>query len=97
MQVGQGGFIQLIQNGYVSLLITVIETAQNLGVAVELCRTLDDALKVYVLNNESLSRETSPQEFARLYGEFQEFEALDDAFNNHIMNALRDIVRFVLN
>src|SRR5690349_7567241 len=60
MQVGQGGFIQLIQNGYVSLLVTVIESAQSLGLQSPILSILDDALKVFVLNNESLTKETTP-------------------------------------
>ncbi len=92
MQVSQGGFIQLIQNGYVSLLVTVIEPAQTLNIAPELSKTLDDALKVFVLNNEALSRETNTQEFALLYEEFREFEGLEGAFNRHCPNAIEEIV-----
>jgi hypothetical protein len=92
MQVGQGGFIQLFQNGYTPLLVTVIEAAQTLHLAPELSKTLDDALKVYVLNNEALSRETSPEEFGRLYDEFREFEALDDAFTKQLPPVIEQIV-----
>jgi hypothetical protein len=92
MQVGQGGHIQLFQNRYTPLLVTIIESAQALHLAPELCKTLDDALKVYVLNNEALSRETTPEEFGRLYDEFREFEALDDAFARQLPEALEQIV-----
>src|ERR1051325_6911826 len=75
MQIGQGGLIQLFQNGYAPLLVTLIESAQSLNMSPAICKTLDDALKVYVLNNKELSRETTPEEFSRLYKEFGEFEA----------------------
>jgi hypothetical protein len=93
MQVGQGGFIQLIQNGYVSLLLTVIESAQELDIIPDIRKVLDDALKVFVLNNEALTRETTPQEFASLYEEFKEFDILDKAFEQAIHESLQVIVK----
>lgn len=96
-QVGQGGFIQLIQNGYVSLLVTVIEGCQGLDVLPELQALLDDALKVFVLNSSALSRQTTPKEFAGLYEEFREFEPLDAGFTTEIDFAMQTIVRTVIN
>lgn len=79
-QVGQGGFIQLIQNGYISLLVTVIEGLQELGINTEMRQVLDDVLRVFVLNKELLERETSVEEFGKLYEEFKEFELLEARF-----------------
>ncbi len=76
-----GGFIQLIQNGYIYLLPTIIEQLQKIYATIPLVQTLDDVLKVYVLNREALTKETTVEEFARLYTEFKEFEQLDDQFN----------------
>src|SRR5690349_2976147 len=42
MQAGQGGFIQLIQNGYIALLLPVIEGLQEYRIGEELVRVLDD-------------------------------------------------------
>jgi len=92
MQVGQGGFIQLLQNGYAPLLVTAIESAQPLGMVAELQHVLDDALKVFVLNNEALSRETTPEEFAKLYDEFKEFEVLDAAFAEQLPAVTEQVV-----
>lgn len=92
MQVGQGGLIQLFQNNYTPLLVTVIESAQALQMAPELRKTLDDALKVYVLNNEALGRDTTPEEFGRLYDEFREFEALDEALFKQLPSLLEEII-----
>lgn len=80
MQAGQGGFIQLIQNGYISLLLPVIEGLQHYNIAPEMAQVLDDVLKVYVLNQDGLTRETTVEEFSKLYEEFREFEALDRRF-----------------
>ncbi len=78
-QVGQGGFIQLIQNGYVGLLPSLIEQLNMVG-AFEMAIVLDDVLKVYVLNMEQLGRTTTVEEFARLYEEFKEFEIIDQRY-----------------
>ncbi len=79
MQAGQGGFIQFIQNGYISLLPTMIEQLYKLG-ANDMALVLDDVLKVYVLNREQLEKQTTVEEFARLYDEFKEFEGLDECY-----------------
>ncbi len=80
MQVLQGGFIQLIQNGYIGLLPTMPGWLSTIG-CTEMAKVIDDVLKVYVLNREMLDRKTTVEEFARLYSEFAEFELLDEAFH----------------
>lgn len=79
MQVLQGGFIQLIQNGYVNLLLSMPQMLKQVG-AEPMGQLLDDVLKVFSLNYEGLSKETSVEEFAKLYEEYTEFEALDARF-----------------
>src|SRR2546427_793399 len=44
-QVQQGGFIQLIQNGYVGLLLPIIEGMEQLGITPQMRGILDDVLK----------------------------------------------------
>lgn len=79
MQVGQGGFIQFIQNGYIGLLPSMIEQLYQIG-ADDMARVLDDVLKVFVLNRELLSKPTTVEEFAQLYDELREFEGIDERF-----------------
>lgn len=78
-QVGQGGFIQFIQNGYVALLPSMIEQL-ILVQANDMAQVLDDVLKVYVLNRDALNKQTTVEEFARLYEEFKEFEILEERY-----------------
>lgn len=78
-QVLQGGFIQLIQNKYVGLLPDMPRWCTVLGIH-DMAKLIDDVLKVYVLNHETLDKETTPEEFAKLYNEFKEFESLDAQF-----------------
>lgn len=79
MQVGQGGFIQFIQNGYIGLLPNMIEELYKIGDN-DMAQVFDDVLKVYVLNREMLERATTVQEFAQLYDELKEFEGIDERF-----------------
>lgn len=84
MQVGQGGFIQFLQNGYVGLLPNMVEQLYKLG-APEMAQVLDDVLKVYVLNRDLLEASTSVEDFAKLYDELKEFEEIDERY--HRLNA----------
>jgi hypothetical protein len=93
MQVGQGGFIQFIQNGYIALLPGIIEQLMKLGAA-ELAMVLDDALKVYVLNRELLDAPTSVAEFARLYDEMKEFEAIEARYHQLVNAAIRLMLEY---
>lgn len=79
-QVGQGGFIQLIQNGYIGLLPQMPGWLYNLQDE-EMAKVIDDVLKVYVLNHEMLDKTTTVEEFALLYEELKEFEIIDERFH----------------
>lgn len=75
----QGGFIQLIQNGYVNMLVPMpqwLTTAGAEGMAI----LIDDALKLYVTHQEVLDKETSVEEFTKLYDKLPEFKPLDERF-----------------
>jgi hypothetical protein len=94
-QVLQGGFIQLIQNGYIGLLPDLPEWLQRVD-AHAMAKVIDDVLKVYVLNREILDKKTTVEEFAQLYNEFQEFEMLDDEFMHHNEATLGLIIKYAL-
>ncbi len=83
-QVGQGGFIQFIENGYIGLLPAMIEQLNKAGDN-EMAQVLDDVLKVFVLNKDLLSKPKTVQEFAQLYDELKEFEIIDARY--HKLNA----------
>lgn len=95
MQVLQGGFIQLIQNGYINLLLAMPQMLLQVG-APEMAQLLDDVLRVYTLNAEDLSKETSVEEFAKLYEEFKEFEGLDARFTEYNPAAEKAIISYAL-
>ena len=91
-QVSQGGFIQLIQNGYVSLLVTAVEAMQELSIGSAMVTVLDDVIKIFVLNVDTLSKETSVAEFSKLYGEFVEFEPLELQYLNLLPEVKESII-----
>ena len=93
MQVLQGGFIQLIQNGYIGLLPEMPAWLQHVG-ANDMAQVIDDVLKVYVLNREMLDRTTTVEEFAQLYEELKEFEIIDERFNNAHYDTTKKIVEY---
>lgn len=95
MQVLQGGFIQLIQNGYVNLLLSMPQMLKQVG-AEPMGQLLDDVLKVFSLNYEGLSKETSVEEFAKLYEEYTEFEELDARFAQENAATENAIVAYAL-
>lgn len=78
-QVLQGGFIQLLQNGYVGLLPEMPRWLTTLGEE-PMAKLIDDVLKEYVLNSETLQKETTVEEFALIYDELPQFGDLDDRF-----------------
>ncbi len=94
-QALQGGFIQLIQNKYISLLVPAIEGLTATTGDEEMISLLDDVLKVYVLNLEMLEKETSVDEFAALYQEFKEFEILDEKFSKRHPAAMEKITKYI--
>ena len=78
-QVEQGGFLQLIENGYIGLLPSMPGWLQVIG-ANEMAGLLDNVLKIFVENKDILSKERTVEEFAKLYSEFKELEASDTEF-----------------
>ncbi len=95
MQVLQGGFLQLIANHYISLLLPMPEWFL-LHECPEMAQVIDDVLKVYVLNREHLEKETTVDEFARLYEQFPEFTQLDSRFEAAYPEALSVLIKALM-
>ena len=79
-QVLQGGFIQLIQNGYVNMLVPMPEWLMRVG-AEPMAKVIDDALAAYVNNRDVLDKETTVEEFALMYETLPVFQPLDEQFH----------------
>jgi hypothetical protein len=96
MQVMQGGFIQLIQNGYIGLLPSMPQWLIVIGCD-EMAKVIDDVLKVYVLNRDALDKKTTVEEFAQLYSEFKEFEGLDETFHSQHPKTMDMLLKYAIN
>lgn len=94
-QVGQGGFIQFIQNGYVGLLPSMVEQLLAIGDN-DMALVLDDVLKVFVLNQELLTKSTTVQEFAQLYDELKEFEGIDQRFYRLNKDTIKQMLQYAV-
>jgi hypothetical protein len=94
-QVGQGGFIQFIQNGYVGLLPAMVEQLLAIGDN-DMALVLDDVLKVFVLNRELLTKSTTVQEFAQLYDELKEFEGIDQRFYRLNKDTIKQMLQYAV-
>lgn len=95
MQVGQGGFIQFIQNGYIGMLPAMIEQLYKIG-ANDMAQVMDDVLKVYVLNRDLLIKSTTVEEFAKLYDELKEFEGIDERFARYNDQTVTAMLNYAL-
>lgn len=94
-QVLQGGFIQLIQNKYISFLIPLCDKFPSLELY-KMSQIFDNVLKIYSLNVKILGKETNLDEFVSLYNEFKEFEHLDQEFINEDPICLKIITNYIL-
>ncbi|MBS1588557.1 MAG: DUF4375 domain-containing protein [Bacteroidetes bacterium] len=80
-QVFQGGFIQLLANGYVGLL-PEMPAWLTMMMANEMAQLIDDVLKSYVEKVSFFKDELSTQAFAQLYSELPEFDLLEKRFHS---------------
>ena len=94
-QVLAGGFLQLIENNYIILVLPLPQwfIAQEQE---EMGHTLDEALQLFLANREELQKERTVEEFARLYVDFPHFEVLDKRFEAAYLPAAQAVVEAVL-
>lgn len=92
-QITNGGFLQLIQNGYASYIFdNPFSEHIKLWGAHSTAEIVEKARTIYEQNKEQLSKETTLEEFSKMYDEFQEFEPLDNKFYD-VMDAETEVVR----
>jgi len=80
-EVMEGGFIQLIYNGYGPFIfLNPFAKAMRLWGARDFCNLVYDARRLYEEFGDELTRERSDEEFMALYEQFEQFDDLDDTF-----------------
>lgn len=80
-EVMDGGFVQLIHNGYGPFFFrNPFDAAVRDWGLVELCRLMRRAKKLYQRHRIALETEMTDEEFMAIYETMQDFDALDDEF-----------------
>ena len=80
-EMRDGGFVQLIQNGYGGFIFgnPFAKAIRQFG-AVELSKLIYKANEIYDPNKAALERETTDEEFNALYVDFEVFDELEERY-----------------
>ena len=80
-EVQQGGFVQLIQNGYGGYVFdNPVAKALKLFEAAEMAKIIYKAKEIYDANKKELERETTEEEFTAMYVDFEQFDKLEERY-----------------
>ena len=80
-EVMDGGFIQLIHNGYGPFIfLNPFAKAMRLWGAHDLSKLIYKGRKLFELHADELTADLSDEEFMALFEQYPEFDDLDDAF-----------------
>ena len=83
-EVMDGGFVQLIHNGYGPFMFkNPVAKAFRLWGLRDLSKLVYDAHTLYVKYGQEIERDCTDEEFMALFELFSEFDTLDDAFVEH--------------
>jgi len=80
-EMREGGFVQLIQNGYGNYIFgnPFAKAIRQFG-AVELSKLIYKAKEIYDANKKELERETTEEEFTAMYVDFEQFDELEERY-----------------
>ena len=80
-EMRDGGFVQLIQNGYGGYIFTnpFAKAIKQFG-AVDLSKLVYKAKEIYDPNKTELERETTEEEFNAMYVDFEVFDDLEEMY-----------------
>ena len=80
-EVMDGGFVQLIHNGYGPFFFRnpFAKAVKEMGMS-DLARLMNKARKLYSSFHEELEKECTDDEFMALFEQFPQFDNLDDEF-----------------
>ena len=95
-EVGEGGFVQLIQNGYGSyIFLNPFAKAMRLMGAKEFSKLVYAARKIYEENREDLERECTEDEFMAMYERYEVFDDLEERFAEMEEEVTGQVARYV--
>lgn len=80
-EVREGGFVQLIQNGYGGYIFdNPTAKALRLMGAKSLSKILYKAKEIFDANRTELERDTTEEEFMAMYEQFEQFDELEEKY-----------------
>lgn len=80
-EINEGGFCQLIQNGYGPFIFeNPFAKAMRLWGLKDLSKAIYKAREVYDANKDDLTRERTDEEFMAMYEQYEAFDELEDWF-----------------
>ena len=95
-EVMDGGFVQLIHNGYGPFIFkNPLAKALKLWGLRELSKLIYSAHTLYVKYGEQIERDCTDDEFMALFEQFPEFDDLDDTFVEEEENWTADIAHYI--
>lgn len=95
-EVMDGGFIQLIHNGYGPFFFrNPFDAAMRNWGLVELCRLMRRVKKLYIRYHEDIAKEMSDEEFMALYETLPFFDEHDDFFVSNEEEWSADMAHYV--
>lgn len=96
-EVMDGGFVQLIHNGYGPFIFKnpFAKAVKQLWGMRELSKLVYSAHSLYVKYHETIERECSDDEFMALFEQFPEFDDLDDEFVEQEESWTEEIARYI--
>ncbi len=98
LEVMDGGFVQLIHNGYGPFIFkNPLAKALKLWGMRDLSKLVYDAHTLYVKYHEQIERDCTDEEFMALFEQFPEFDDMDDEFVEQEEAWTEQIARYIDN
>ena len=95
-EVMDGGFVQLIHNGYGPFIFkNPLAKALKLWGLRELSKLIYSAHTLYIKYGEQIERDCTDDEFMALFEQYSEFDDLDDTFVEEEENWTADIAHYI--
>ena len=96
-EVMDGGFVQLIHNGYGTFIFKnpFAKALNKLWGMRELSKLIYDAHTLWLKHREAIEKEMTQEEFMALFEQFPDFDDLDDQFVEHEEEWTEDIAHYI--
>lgn len=95
-EVMDGGFVQLIHNGYGPFIFkNPLAKALKLWDMKELSKLIYEAHTLWLKHRENIEKDCTDDEFMALFEQFPDFDDLDDLFVEHEEEWTEDIAHYV--